>query len=146
MLDALAVRLEDFEFVFVVAAEVIVERFAADCTRNGLVSVLTFEQYNHAHWIIVYMGIAVGQPSESTSRYNTASAYCPETESTPVRRRRVGKLLFIHGRPRRFSPAPMRDAIEEAHYYERIENRFPLLFFKSRKDGNERDASEKGND
>src|SRR6267378_3200056 len=41
MLDALAARLEYFEFVFVVAAEVIVERFAADCTRNGLVSVLT---------------------------------------------------------------------------------------------------------
>ena len=61
MLDALAARLEDFEFVFVVAVEVIVERFAADCTRNGLVSVLTFEQYNHTHWIIVCMGIVKNQ-------------------------------------------------------------------------------------
>jgi len=61
MLDALAARLEYFEFVFVVAAEVIVERFAADCTRNGLVSVLTFEQYNHAHWIVVCMGVGKNQ-------------------------------------------------------------------------------------
>ena len=61
MLDALAACFEDPEVVFVVAVEVIVERFAAYCTRNGLVSVLTFKKYNHAHWIIVCTGIRKNQ-------------------------------------------------------------------------------------
>jgi len=61
MLDAVAASLEDLEFVLLVAVEVIVERFAADCARNGHVSVLPFKKYNHAHWVIVCTGIRKNQ-------------------------------------------------------------------------------------
>lgn len=57
MFDAVAVCIEDFELIFVVTAEVIVERFAADGASNNLVSVTTFEKNHHATWIIVRAGV-----------------------------------------------------------------------------------------
>lgn len=55
--DAFAICIKDFELVFVVTAEVIVERFAADCARDDLVSIATFEKNSSESWIIVGAGI-----------------------------------------------------------------------------------------
>lgn len=49
MFNALAVGGKNFQLIFVVGIEMIVERFAANRARYGLVPILAFEKDNVPH-------------------------------------------------------------------------------------------------
>lgn len=49
MFNALAVRGKNFQLIFIVAIEMIVESFAANRACHDLVSILTFEHDNVPH-------------------------------------------------------------------------------------------------